>query len=60
MSKLIELIKALVPGFKSQIELENSYLSEANNLYDLERRMHEIDVRAQNASWGHGLGQGAG
>ncbi len=57
MSKLIELIKALVPGFESQSELENSYLSQADNLYELERRMHEIDVRGQSAGWG--LSQGA-
>jgi hypothetical protein len=52
MSKLMELIKALVPRFKSEEALDDAYLSESNDMFDLERRMREIDSRARSASWG--------
>ena len=41
MSKLIELIKAYLPKLR-----EFAYLSEAADIYDLERRMGEVDKRA--------------
>jgi hypothetical protein len=57
MSTFIELIKALVPSFKSKEELDDRYLSEASDACDLERRMHELDIRARDSSrgliWGY-------
>jgi hypothetical protein len=45
MSKLIELIKAYLPQLRSQEDREFAYLSEAVDIYDLERRMREVDKR---------------
>lgn len=59
MSKLIELIKALVPRFKSEEALDEAYLSQSNDICDLERRMREIDMRVKSASWGLVLGNRA-
>ncbi len=46
MSHLMELIKALVPHIPSQQELDAEYLGEAVDIYDVERRIWEIDHRA--------------
>lgn len=46
MSKLIELIKALIPRFETQAERDQAYLNDSVDIYDLERRMREIDGRA--------------
>ena len=46
MSKLIKLIKAYLPKLRSQKDREFAYLSEAADICDLERRMGEIDKRA--------------
>lgn len=48
MFKLIELIKSLTPRIESAQEREQSYLGEAVDLYDLERRIREIDARGQS------------
>ncbi len=45
MSRLIELIQALLPRFPSQAEADEAYLGAAVDIYDLERRMREIDSR---------------
>jgi hypothetical protein len=47
MSRLIELIQALIPRFPSQAEADEAYLGAAVDIYDLERRMREIDSRAR-------------
>ncbi len=52
MSALIELIKALLPDVESQAERDEAYLSESVDLYDLERRMREIDDRANTLATG--------
>ncbi len=52
MSKFIELIKALLPEVESQAERDEAYLSQAVDIYDLERRMHEIDNRANTLATG--------
>ena len=52
MSKFIELIKALLPEVESQSERDEAYLSQAVDIYDLERRMHEIDNRANTLATG--------
>ena len=52
MSKFIELIKALLPEVESQAERDEAYLGQAVDIYDLERRMHEIDSRATTLATG--------
>lgn len=59
MSKLIELIKAYLPQLRSQEDREFAYLSEAVDIYDLERRMREVDQRADFFST-HSLAAGTG
>jgi hypothetical protein len=50
MSHFIELIKALVPHLPSQEELDEQYLCEAVDIYDVERRIAEIDHRAAQST----------
>jgi len=52
MSKLIELIKAFIPGFKTQHEIEEAFLSEATDACDLERRMRLMDRDARDSARG--------
>ncbi|MBK9439777.1 MAG: DUF3563 family protein [Comamonadaceae bacterium] len=50
--QLIELIQMLLPRIRSRQYYDHVYLSQANNVADLERRMHELDQRnSQAASW---------
>jgi hypothetical protein len=37
MSKIVELIKALIPGVRSNDDLDDRYLSEASGVCDFER-----------------------
>jgi len=53
MSPIIELIKALVPHIPSQQELDEEYLNESVDVYDVERRMAEIDHRITHPSEAH-------
>lgn len=46
MSMLSRLIQAVQPIFRSQKDLNDQYLAEAVSVYDLERRMHEIELHA--------------
>ena len=50
MSKFIRLIKALTLSAKSQKDLDNAYLSESTDVYDLERRMREVDLRGRSSA----------
>lgn len=45
MSHLMELIKALVPHILTQQERDDAYLNEAVDVYDVERRIWELDHR---------------
>ena len=56
MSILLQLIKALTPHIKSQKALDDAYLSDSTDVYDLERRMREIDQRSCSASGGLAYG----
>ena len=47
MSTFCRLIKALLPAMRSQKERDEAYLAEAVDIYDLERRMREIDSRGR-------------
>jgi hypothetical protein len=56
MSIVIQLIKALTPSIRSQKDLDDVYLSESAGVYDLERRMREIDQRGHRPSRGLACG----
>jgi hypothetical protein len=43
MSNLMEFIKALFPVWQSQRDLDEAYLAESTDVYDLERRMRDLD-----------------
>ena len=51
MSNLIVLIKALVPHMPTQEELDQAYLNESVDIFDVERRMAEIDHRSHDFPW---------
>ncbi len=57
MSKLIELLKACLPELRSHKDRANAYLNDAVDIYDLERRMREID-RTGNEFCGRSLSVG--
>jgi hypothetical protein len=48
MSKLIELIKALIPHSLSQQDLDQAYLCNSIDVVDLERRMRLVDVATRD------------
>jgi hypothetical protein len=48
MSNLIELIKALIPHMPTQEERGQAYLNESIDIFDVERRMAEIDHRTHD------------
>ena len=45
MSRLASLIQALIPRFPTRQELDEAYLNDAVDIFDIERRMAEIDHR---------------
>ena len=45
MLNWIALLWACLPKFKSQQDRDEAYLNDAVDVYDLERRMHDIDRR---------------
>lgn len=58
MSSFYQSIRRWLPAIQSQQERDDSYLAEAVDIYDLERRMREIDARGrshQTSSLGVGL-----
>ncbi|HEY2927309.1 DUF3563 family protein, partial [Piscinibacter sp.] len=44
MSSFLKLIKSLIFGAPPQRDVDEAYLAESVDIYDLERRMREIDV----------------
>jgi hypothetical protein len=50
MSRLASLIQALIPRFPTRQELDEAYLNDALDIFDIERRMAEIDHRPNNWS----------
>lgn len=57
MTKLLNLLKSLLPAIESQRERDEAYMADAVDIYDLERRMREIDERGRR-NWSpivHGL-----
>ena len=55
--KLTQLIVSLTPNIKSQKDFDDAYLSHSADIYDLERRMREIDQRTSSTSRGLAYGQ---
>ncbi len=50
MPKLFKVLKSLVPSFESHQDRAERYLSQAVDIYDLERRMRELDARNRSSS----------
>lgn len=48
MTKLLTLLKTLLPTIESQTERDEAYMADAVDIYDLERRMREIDEHGRN------------
>jgi len=53
--RVLELIQSLIPHIQTQAERDQAYLNESVDVYDLERRMREVDDRSRGC--GMGLGQ---
>ena len=47
MSTIFRLIHAFIPSLPSQHDRDEDYLAEAVDIYDLERRMRDLDARAR-------------
>jgi len=58
MFRLIDFIKTLVPSIESQQARDEAYLAQAVDIYDLERRMREIDHRGRDSSHDRGFSLG--
>jgi Protein of unknown function (DUF3563) len=50
MSNFTKLIQAFLPHARSQQERDEAYLNDSVDIYDLERRMVEIDHRKRNGT----------
>lgn len=49
MSKFLGLLRALLPQIEPQRARDQAYLAQSVDIYDLERRMREIDHRSRTA-----------
>ena len=56
MSSLLHFLNALLPSIESQHERDEAYLAESTDIYDLERRMRDIDDRGRGANCGITVG----
>ena len=50
MSKLSGLIQAILPEIEPQQARDQAYLEQSVDIYDLERRMREIEQRSRSAA----------
>jgi Protein of unknown function (DUF3563) len=50
MSNFTKLIQAFLPRSNAQQERDEAYLNDSVDIYDLERRMVEIDRRKRNVA----------
>ena len=50
VSKLLSLFQAILPEIEPQQARDQAYLAESVDIYDLERRMREIDQRGRSAA----------
>jgi len=58
MSNFVDFLRTLVPFMRSQRERDESYLAEAMDLYDLERRIRQVESRGRDARSDVPLGLG--
>ncbi len=49
MTQLSKFLKSLIPHIETQTSRDEVYLGQAVDIYDLERRMEEIDRRSRDA-----------
>jgi len=56
MPSLLKLIQSLFVGTPPQRDVDEAYLADSVDIYDLERRMREIDQRGRNPAHGVMLG----
>ena len=57
MTNLLKLLKSFLPSIESQKDRDEAYMAASVDIYDLERRMREIDERGRK-NWSpiaHGL-----
>ncbi len=47
MTTLLSILKSVLPSVESQSERDEAYMAAAVDIYDLERRMREIDERGR-------------
>jgi hypothetical protein len=47
MTNLLNFLKSFLPAIESQKERDEAYMADAVDIYDLERRMREIDERGR-------------
>ncbi len=57
-TSLFGFLRHLIPNIQSQQERDELYLADAVDIYDLERRMREIDCRGRHTQGGMPLGLG--
>ena len=50
MSKILGLLQAMLPEIEPQQSRDQAYLAQSVDIYDLERRMREIDHRGRVAA----------
>ena len=50
MSKFFGLIQAILPEIEPQHARDQAYLAQSVDIYDLERRMREIDQRGRSSA----------
>ena len=50
MSKFFGLIQAILPEIEPQQARDQAYLEQSVDIYDLERRMREIEQRGRSAA----------
>jgi len=56
MSSFLNLIESLFFGAPPQRDVDEAYLADSVDMYDLERRMREIDQRGRSPAYGVMLG----
>ena len=50
MSKLLGLIQAILPEIEPQQARDQAYLEQSVDIYDLERRMRELEQRSRSSA----------
>ena len=58
MTNFLGFLRTLVPFMRSQRERDETYLAEAMDLYELERRIRQVEARGREARSDVPLGLG--